>query len=44
MPFEFSIEKKDVIEEGTERLEMSNVAKNSHNLFNHDNAIGTTSS
>lgn len=41
MPFQFSFEKKGVIEEGTERLKMSIVAENSHHLFNHDCTIGT---
>lgn len=36
MPFQFSIEKKDIVEKGIEKLEMSIVAENSHDLFNHD--------
>lgn len=43
MPFQFSNEKKDVIEEGTKRLDMGILTENSHHLFNHDYAIGTAS-
>lgn len=43
MPFNFSVEKKDVVEEGIEKLEMSIVAENSHHLFNHDDPIGRRS-
>lgn len=34
MPFQFSSEEKDVIEEGTKSLDTSIVTKNSHDLFN----------
>lgn len=43
MPFQFSIEKNDIEEEGVEKLEIIIVADNSHHLFNYDCPIGRRS-